>query len=66
MLLKSARDPIPVLAEAVLLSSAPVPRAVLSVPNKLRASAAKPTAVLAEPVVRLKRARVPSAVLLLG
>src|SRR5581483_583558 len=44
----------------------PAPTAVLKLPSVLLSSENQPTAVFAEPVVRLKRAWSPSAVLKLG
>ena len=59
---KSAAAPNAVLSSAVLKRSAPAPVPVLKLPCVLLASENHPTAVFAEPVVRLKRALVPSAV----
>jgi hypothetical protein len=63
VLLKSAPAPVAVFSSPVLAKSAPAPRAVLKLPVLTPSSEKKPTAVLYKPVVRLKRALCPSAVL---
>jgi len=66
VLFKSAAAPKAVFPSAVLKSSVPAPVAVLKLPVVSLKSENHPTAVFAEPVVRLKRAFAPSAVLKLG
>lgn len=63
---KSATAPKAVFWSAVLKSSVPAPVAVLKLPCVVLESENQPTAVLAEPVVRLKRAFCPSAVVKFG
>jgi hypothetical protein len=63
---KSAAAPKAVFSSAVLKRSAPAPVAVLKLPSAFRQSENQLTAVFAEPVVRLKRAFCPSAVVKLG
>ena len=63
---KSAAVPNAVFWSPVLKRSVPAPVAVLKLPSALLKSENQPTAVFAAPVVRLKRAFCPSAVLKLG
>ena len=63
---KSDAAPNAVFASAVLKRSVPAPVAVLKLPAVLLLSENQPTAVFADPVVRLKRAFCPSAVVKLG
>ena len=70
VLSKSAAAPMAVLLTPSLVlwfptlkRSAPAPVAVLKLPSALPQSENQPTAVFAAPVVRLKRAFCPSAVL---
>ena len=63
MMNKSAAAPKAVFWSAVLNRSAPAPVAVMKLPSAFLRSENQPTAVFPKPVVRLKRAFCPSAVL---
>jgi len=63
VLLKTALAPVAVFSSAVLARSVPTPIPVLRLPVVLLSSEDKPTAVLYIPLVRLRRAFWPSAVL---
>src|SRR5215475_7153365 len=66
VLTKSAAAPMAVFESALLNSSVAAPTAVLKPPVVTFSSENAPAAVLAEPVVRLRRAFSPSAVVKLG